>query len=238
MLIAGLGIPIWIVIALKLKPVRGHLQSPGADQVNPFRHLWKTVSRKDYLIGFTATTLLATGGFMLMPFSSAFSVHNLGVQLEELPWVYLVTGLFTMVAAPLIGKFSDRVGKFAVFAGGSLAGLVLVWVYTNLPPSPLWVVILVTVVLFIAITSRMISSQALLTSVPEPKDRGAFLSLNASLAQLSGGLAAVTAGYIVIERPDGGIDRYDILGYVVMGAMLITLIQFAILNRQLRRQKG
>lgn len=47
----------------------------------PFQHLMKTVSTPDYLKGFVAIALLATGGFMLMPFASAFTVYNLGISL-------------------------------------------------------------------------------------------------------------------------------------------------------------
>ena len=42
--------------------------------------------------GVPATMLLATGGFMLMPFGSAFTVNNLGIPLEQLPWIYMGTG--------------------------------------------------------------------------------------------------------------------------------------------------
>jgi hypothetical protein len=33
---------------------------------------------------------------MLMPFSSAFTVNNLGISLHSLPIIYLVTGLATI----------------------------------------------------------------------------------------------------------------------------------------------
>jgi hypothetical protein len=38
-----------------------------------------------YLLSFVSVLFLATGGFMLMPFSSAFTVNNLGISLHDLP---------------------------------------------------------------------------------------------------------------------------------------------------------
>jgi predicted MFS family arabinose efflux permease len=40
--------------------------------------------------------LLATGGFMLMPFGSAYLVNNVGIALTSLPTIYLITGVFTI----------------------------------------------------------------------------------------------------------------------------------------------
>jgi hypothetical protein len=55
------------------------------------------------------------------------------------------------------------------------------------------------------------------------QDRGAFMAINASIQQFAGGLASSVAGLIVIQAPDGHLLRYDILGYVVVGAMMTTI---------------
>lgn len=221
-MIVGVSSAVGVVIVLKLQPINAHLKIKSTQ--NPLQHLLKTLSRSRYLAGFAATTLLATGGFMLMPFSSAFSVHNLGISLDRLPLVYLITGLTSMAAGPLIGKLSDAVGKFTLFLAGSILTICVVLYYCQLGITPIWLVILVNVILFIGIMARMISSQALTSGVPDPQDRGAFMSINASTAQISGGFASMLAGFIVVQRPDGFLEHYDILGYVVTAAMIITMI--------------
>ena len=74
LMIVAMATLVGIVIFLKLKPVTGHLH--GRSDKNAFVHLWHTASNPYYLRGFMATMLLATGGFMIMPFSSAFLVNN------------------------------------------------------------------------------------------------------------------------------------------------------------------
>ena len=59
--------------------------------------------------------------------------------------------------------------------------------------------IVVNVVLFIGITSRMISASALMSAVPDAAHRGAFMSVNSSLQQIAGGVAAAVAGLIVVQ---------------------------------------
>lgn len=229
LLIAGVSIFAYIAIAWKMKPVNAHLALQSGHSA--LAHLRKTVSQKRYLVGFSATTLLATGGFMLMPFGSAFAVHNLGLTLDQLPVIYMVTGICAMIAGPLIGRLSDRMGKYNLFVAGTVLTILLVIVYTNLGVTPLWAVITLNTILFVGITSRMISSSALMTAVPEPADRGAFMGVNSSVAQISGGFASALAGIIVVQRPDGALQHYPTLGYVVVASMLVTIWMMYYINR-------
>lgn len=220
-MIVAISAIVFFIIMFKMQPVNAHLKVK--QDISPFKHFMATLTRKRYLTGFAATVLLATGGYMLMPFGSAFAVNNLGLKMEQIPLVYMVTGLCTMVAGPIIGRVSDRVGKFPVFIFGTVVSLILVLIYCNLGITPLWLAITINSILFIGITSRIIASSALMSAVPDIKDRGAFMGLNSSIQQLSGGLAATLAGMIVVERPDGYLEHYPILAYVVSVAMLITL---------------
>jgi predicted MFS family arabinose efflux permease len=68
----------------------------------------------------------------------------------------------------------------------------------------------------------MIPFQALMTQVPAPTHRGSFNAVNASLAQLAGGLAAVVAGHVVQQGADGKLHHYDIAGWVVVATALLA----------------
>src|SRR6185312_9986348 len=129
--------------------------------------------------------------------------HNLGLTLEQLPILYGITGIFSMVFGPLIGRLADKVGKYTVFFAGSVLSMATVAVYNNLGITPLWVVTIISVVLFTGITSRIISSGALLSGIPSLQDRGAFMSVNSSLQQIAGGIGAAIAGTIVVLTPSG-----------------------------------
>jgi predicted MFS family arabinose efflux permease len=216
-----------------MKPVDAHLKMKS--DKNAFLHLWHTLSKKDYIRGFLATVLLATGGFMLMPFGSAFSTNNLGIAIALLPTLYLITGIFSIITGPFIGKYSDSFGKFNMFAFGTIISIVVVAFYTRLGITPFWEVVVINIILFVGISARIISSSALISGVPEPADRGAFMSINSSIQQLSGGVASMIAGMIVIEAPDGKLLRYTELGYVVIGSMVVVLIMMYNLNRHIRR---
>ncbi|MEZ4960383.1 MAG: MFS transporter [Saprospiraceae bacterium] len=235
LLIVAVSVFVYAAIFIKMQPVNAHLAIQSTN--SPFRHLTKTVSQKRYLKGFATTTLLSTGGFMLMPFGAAFAVNNLGVTMEQLPLIYVATGVVSMIGGPFIGKLSDKIGKMKMFVIGTCLALVLVVYYTNLGVTPLWFLIVLNAVLFLGITSRMISSSALITAVPEPADRGAFMGVNSSVAQISGGIASALAGMIVFQNSTGFIEHYPILGYIVAGTMIITMFMMYIINQDIAKRR-
>ena len=215
-----IGVIGGLLIAFYMKPVAEHLKIP--QEHSAFEHLRNTVIEPRYLMSFIAVLFLATGGFMLMPFSSAFTVNNLGISLHDLPIIYLVTGIATIFVGPLVGKAADAFGKMRVFFVGTGITIVSVIVYTHLSVTTLVVVTVVNVVLFIGIFSRMIPFQALMTQVPVQTQRGSFNAINASISQLAGGLASLVAGHIVQQGADGRIHHYDIAGYVVVCTSLLA----------------
>jgi predicted MFS family arabinose efflux permease len=231
LLIVAVGVSVGWLIQARMRPVDGHLKR-HPDR-SPLHHLVQTVSNKLYLQGFATTTLLSVGGFMLMPFMSAFMVHNVGVPVVRLPLVYVLVGLFSVVAGPLIGRASDRFGKFNVFAFGCVVTIVMVVIFTRLAVTPLWLLVSVLVILQIGIFSRMISASALMSALPAPADRGAYMSISSSLQQAAGGVAAVLAGMIVMEGADGVLVHFDRIGYVLVGTTLLTLSMMYFINRRI-----
>jgi predicted MFS family arabinose efflux permease len=218
--LAVLGLLAGLLIAATLRPVAEHLKAP--QERSPFAHLLHTLAEPRHALSFVAVLFLATGGFMLMPFSSAFTVNNIGIPIEHLPIIYLATGIAMVFAGPLIGKVTDSFGKLRTFYVGTTTTIVMTLIYTHMGPSTLLVVTLVNVIMFIGIFSRMIPFQALMTQVPAPTHRGSFNAVSASLSQLAGGLASVVAGHIVQQGTDGKLHNYDVAGYVVVCTSLLA----------------
>ena len=229
-MIAGVGLIPGIIIVLYMKPVTAHLKLQH--DRNPFEHLVKTVSYSPYLLAFLTTTLLATGGFMLMPFGSAYSINNLGITQADLPVLYGVSGVFSFIFGPLTGFLSDKVGKYKVFVAGTIITMIMVAIYTNLGVTPLTTIIVINVLMFAGIMARMISSTALISAIPQPQDRGAFMSINSSVQQYSGGLAAALAGMVIAEGPGGKLLHYSTLGIIVMVSMTACAVMMYFINQQ------
>lgn len=238
----GWNTPFFLIVAVctvvaaliwsYMRPVDAHLKN--RPDRSPIHHFLQTVSNRVYMRGFAATGLLTVGGFMLMPFMSVFMVHNIGLPVEKLPLVYMITGCFSIVAGPLIGRASDTLGKLKVFGFGCAMTIIMVIIYTHLPITPLWALIVVMVLLQIGIFSRIISSSALMSALPNPADRGSYMSISSSLQQVSGGLAAMIAGVIVVQVPGGPLQHYDILGDILVCTTLMSFALMYIIDRTIK----
>ncbi len=216
-----MAIIVAILIAVKLKPLTKHLAVQ--QDKSALKHLLHTLSKKDYRIGFSATALLSIGGFMMMPFGSAFAINNLHITQHQLPLLFMVAGLSTLIIMPLVGKLSDKVDKFKIFVAASIWMAVVVVIYTNLSVTPLWLVMVFNVLMMCGIMSRMVPSSALITAVPVLQDRGAFMSINSSLQQIAGGVAAAFAGIIVIQKDKfSPLEHYNTLGYIIVGISAVS----------------
>jgi predicted MFS family arabinose efflux permease len=214
-------VPVGLLIVFGMRPVNAHLAL--RQERSPFAHLAHTVTEKRYRLAFFLVMLLPTGGYMLMPFGTAFMVNNVGIAFSHLPTIYLVTGLFTVFVGPVVGRISDSFGKFNTFCLGSLVSFVMVAVWTNIGHTPLFEVIIINVVMFVGIFSRIIPSQALISAVPDVTKRGAFNAINASLQQFAGAISAAIAGWVIVEQPDGSLSHFNWLGYIVMAILLVSV---------------
>ena len=221
-MIVGLAAIIWLVIMVRMKPITRHLEI--RHEKNAFEHLMHTLAKREYRVGFLATALLSLGGFMIMPWGSAYAINNLHLTKEQLPSLFMVAGISSLIIMPLIGKLADKVNKFTLFTLASIWMMVVVMIYTTLTPVPLWVVMVVNVLMMIGIMSRMVPSMALTTALPDMQDRGAFMSINSSLQQMAGGLAAGVSGLIVFQASNNSpIEHFDTLGWVMVGITVVCI---------------
>jgi len=230
--IVGISVLTWVVILLKMQSINAHLLVKS--DKNPVKHLLKTLGNGRYQIGFLATAFLSLGGFMMMPWGSAFAINNLLVTPHQLPILFMVSGVAALVIMPVVGRLSDRIEKLHIFIAASLWLMVMVVVYTNLVPVPFWLVLILNVMFMVGILSRMVPSMALVSALPGLQDRGAFMSINSSLQQIAGGLAAISGGLIVAQRDQfSPLEHYDTLGYIMVVITAISIFMIYLVNRQI-----
>ncbi|WP_158963331.1 MFS transporter [Myroides fluvii] len=235
-LIVALSIIIALLIGFYLRPVNAHLALQQDHK--PLVHLWNTLKNKEYRIGFVATTFLSVGGFMMMPFGTIFAVNNLGVHPDQLPLLFMVSGITSLIFMPFIGKLSDKMNKYILFSIASIWLMLVCVVYTNMAQIPLWLVMVINVLMMFGIMSRMVPSSALTSAVPEGKDRGAFMSINSSIQQIAGGIAAAIAGLIVYqEHKNSPLVNYDIVGYVVVGVSCLSIALMYRVNQLIQTKR-
>jgi predicted MFS family arabinose efflux permease len=149
----------------------------------------------------------------------------------------MISGISTLIIMPFIGKLSDKIDKFSLFAIASLWLMMVVLIYTNLTPVPFWIVIIMNICMMIGIMSRMVPSMALVSSLPKMQDRGAFMSINSSLQQIAGGIASTVSGLIVIKKDKfSPLENYDTLGILITIILLIAIYMIYRVSKVVKRR--
>jgi predicted MFS family arabinose efflux permease len=237
LMIVALATIVWLLVVIKLKPVTKHL-SEKTEQ-NAVMHLFNTISQKHYRIGFLSTAILSIGGFMMMPWSSAFSINNLHITQHQLPIVFMVSGVSSLLIMPIMGRLSDTIDKFKIFSIASIMMIVMVLIYTNLTPVPFGYILLLNILFMIGMMSRMVPAMALTSGLPKMQDRGAFMSINASLQQIAGGVAAIVGGMIVVQKDKySPLENYNILGYIISILSLISVLMVYRVSKMVKQRKA
>ena len=57
------------------------------------------------------------------------------------------------------------------------------------------------------------------------------MAVSSSLQQVSGGVASVIAGLIVTELPNKSLDHFDMLGYVIIGTTMVTIVMMYFIHK-------
>ncbi|MEO8331878.1 MAG: MFS transporter, partial [Gallionella sp.] len=129
-----------------------------------------------------------------------------------------------LITARLIGHWADLRGKVKIYRLVAFAALLPLFVVTNIGAVPLWMWLICTTAFFVLVSGRMIPAMAIITSAAQPKLRGTFMSLNATVQSLAMGLATTLAGFIITQNDAGQIVDYGLVGYIAIAGNMLAIM--------------
>jgi len=222
LLLVGLSAVIWCGAAVIMPRLDAHLAAVPrrlADIVPDLLGLFKVPRQRDAFL-LSGTNML--GGMMVIPFIAPALVGNLGVQPADMSWIYLAGGAATLATSRWLGRLADRIGPLRMFRAAALWSMVPALLLTHLVPVPMAAIVVCFVLFMTSMAGRNIPMQALLTTIPAPSQRGAFLSVNSALQSLGTGLGAWIGGQFLTSDNAGHIAHYGTNGLVAAGLALFA----------------
>jgi len=205
-----------MVAARVLPAMTAHVH--GASQHTVMGGIAQVLADANHRRAFLFSALLMSTGFTVIPYITIYLQANVGVQSGQIPWVYLCGGVVTLFTARLFGRMTDRHGKVTTFRWLAVAVAVPLLSVTLLGQVPLWVVLVVTTLMFALMSGRMIPGMAILTAAANPALRGTFMTLNAAVQSAAMGLASLAGGVLIQRDAQGLVQNYwmaAVLGIVV-----------------------
>lgn len=210
--IALLGVIVWFAALVHLPSLPGVLKG---DRVDPLTMFKEVVRQANHLWSFAFMLAMIFGTFMIVPYIAPYLEANCGLGRNQLPIIYAVAGICSLLTMNISGWASDRFGPRRVFIAAAGGAVVMTLVMTNLRSVALGGAVLATSLFMSLASSRMVPAQAMMLRSADPKARGAFTSLNTAVSHFATGVGPLISGAIVGEAfPGGPLTRYWLAGLV------------------------
>lgn len=204
------GLIGWLLPQPPVRRVRGKLSI--RQSVKHYRELLRTPGGVPAIVAFF---LIFLGNSLYLLFFPAWLEAARGATVAQVAGVFGVGGVATVLAGPLAGSWSDRIGRKRMVVAASV-GAVGIMLATPWIVGAVWVAYLVFFVLMALVAARATPLQALLTEIVPEERRGSLMSLAMAVGQVGAGLGGALAGVV-----------YAALGYAstaTLGALSVLLM--------------
>ena len=213
----------WLGARHTIPPLTEHLSNTHQTPGQILAGLWQLLSNPRHLRAFLLTFVMMGSHMLVIPFISPVLVANHGIAPQDLSWLYVAGGAASFFSSRAVGKLADRYGRRRVFVGAALLAFIPVLVMTHLPDWPFIGLLLFFPCFMVVLSSRMVPMQALMTTVPDAKVRGAFLSANSAVMSVGTGAGAWIGGLLLSTSAGGHIDGYGLNGWLAVAAGLFCV---------------
>ena len=237
LIIGGVGIVLLPFVIRFVPKMTNHIKSKDSIS-HPLQSLAIVIKNPDQRSALLFACLLMMGHFLIIPFINPYIEFNKGFSKDMIPMIYLVGGLASLIAAFYLGRIADKIGKLPVFLFSVFFSLFMVILITGMPDVHYSVLLGFFAVWFMLATGRAVTSQAMISEVVKPEQRGSFMSINGSVQQLGSGIASLSAGAIVVTEPSGKILNYNWLGYLSAVVLMSSFFLARYLFRKLDRKNS
>ena len=213
--------------AVKTLPsLKGHLASHTSGDSAPslLSNLRWVLVDPNHLRAYAMSSSMVFAGFAVIPYITLYLQGNAGFKPEQVPYVYLTGGICTLISARFIGHWSDRAGKAYAFRRLALLMPLPLLAMTLSAELPMAGVLLVSSMLFVVMSGRMIPGMALIGASADPRRRGSFMTLNSAVQSLAMGLAALVGGQILGRDGNGHLTHYWMAAILGGGASLMSFV--------------
>jgi predicted MFS family arabinose efflux permease len=223
-LVSALSLPIWIIAFRAIPAMNAHMlnRTVAYNRLDTLKSVFSNPQQRSALV---FTMLLVLGQFTVISFLTPYNINNVGLQQNDVKYIYLVGGICTVASGMLVGKAVDKFGRFRIFTIFAFISVIPILIATNLSHIGLWAVLANAGLFFSVISGRMIPANTIITAVVDPKNRAGFMSLNSAAQSIASGSSAAIAGMIIYQADEHSpLENYNYVGYLAIAATMLALV--------------
>lgn len=220
--IGGLSAALMLLAAITLPRLDMHLEHSKGRQVLPL--ILQVIKDRNHLRALFLSACIVFAGFTVVPYITLYMRANVGISMDQIPYIYLAGGISTLISMRWIGVTTDKVGKAKMFRIMVLLAVLPLFVTTLLPPVPLWVVLISSSCLYVCMSGRMVPGMALVTSAARPEWRGTFMTLNSAVQSAAMGVAAFVGGHLIGRNASGELTHFWMAAFIGAVASVLAFV--------------
>ncbi len=235
--LGGFRVPFLVVggIAAVIAVLAGRLLPDDLPQPRHGRRRLPRL-RPEMALAFAAVACALIQGYAIMPIFAVYLQFNLGFPRDQLGLLYLIGGSCSFVFMRLTGRLVDRFGTAPV-SGMVTAGIIgTLLLAFGVQPVPIPVLLLFPLMM-VVMTARNVASQALMSKVPGPDERGGFMSLASAVQHMAGFVGASLSSLLLGTAPSGALTGTGQLLVVAIAFAAVVPVLQLVLERRLRRNR-
>ena len=187
---AMMWFPQWRII-----PVLPGSGMPSRSLVYFFSDYRRFLRQRDPVITVIASFLISASTVGFITYVGTWLRDTYDLPTDRIGLIFLVTGIAALIGSPVAGRLSDMLGKRAVVVGSSVVMAACLVVIPRVTFS-LPVVFTVFLVTGIAGAFRQAPLQALITALVSDEERGAFIALKNTCAEIGIGVGTAFSGLL------------------------------------------
>lgn len=225
MLVGTLSSFFLLTILAFIPTVDNHLKYNKSKPLDAIKSVFQKRSQWSSLL---FMMFIVVGKFSIVPFIAPYMIYNMGFSQKEMPIIYFLGGIISVLATPFIGKLSDRVGRKNAFYFLAFISIFPLFAMTSSTPNSVFSALLVISAFFTFVNGRMVPVNAMISSVPEVRHRGGYMSMSAASQSLATGIASLIAGLIVLVPSNENVlekmVHFEYVGYIAIACTLIAIM--------------
>lgn len=216
-----ISIIISLLIAIKLPPVRKHLD----ENIKRIKvTYWSLLNNKNYIVGYLTASLSTMAAFMIIPYISPQLQINLHLPRSDISLQYFVGGILSFFAMRLAGYFVDKYSAtFTTLIGSMVLSITLFggFIYPEL--RHYLPIIFLFAPFMIGMSMRNVSSSTNFSKMPTLFDRAGFMSLISCFQHLFSSLGAILSSKILYETKEHYLENMDYIAIISLILFFITI---------------
>ncbi len=202
----------------------GRAQAGARLRLSPVLRTYLGFTQKSETLGALLSAFFASAGAMgFLAFLGVWLNDAFGISGRQIGLVFLASGTAALVASPVAGALSDRVGKRLLFIVSSSALAFLLLLLPRLDWG--WVLFLAFGGISMAAAFRQGPMEALVTELVPQAKRGSFIALRNAFSQLGIGLSASAGGLLFQAYGYSGVCLLGCAANLLAALLMMILVR-------------